>query len=178
MKRSTQCASAPGTLFLRLIRPFFAADTVAAVFCPAVADFQDELRQEPSSRTKQLLTRCRWCWALVMLLVVTPFSMTRRSTPLHEREIDSGALIMLLYVPLTASMWWCVQVFAGTALVAGAVLASVIHVSNRRHAGGVLLRLHERSRLAAAHNEAMPRAGAELNRVGNASADSLYSSNS
>jgi hypothetical protein len=35
----------PGTLILRLSRLVFAAETVSAVFLPALADFQDEVRQ-------------------------------------------------------------------------------------------------------------------------------------
>jgi hypothetical protein len=136
MNRSTRSSGLPGTLFLRFARLLFAEQTVSAVFLPAVADFQSELREGSATRMTHLVARCRWYWALPALLVVTPFSVSIR--PISDRAAltiptSAGCLVMLLYVSLFAGALWCVQEFMMTAIVAGAVLACVMRAWNDHH---------------------------------------------
>jgi hypothetical protein len=133
MNRSTQGLCSAGTLFLRMTRLLFAEHTVATVFLPAVADFQNELQEASSGRVADLVARCRWYWALTTLLVVTPFSVSIPSIARRERGTEGDSLFMLLYISLFAGAWWCVQAFMGTAILAGVILAVAMRAWNDRH---------------------------------------------
>ena len=122
--------------FLRLARFLFAEATVLAVFAPAIADYQAEVREE-SSRVARLGLHWRWFWALIALLVVTPFtvsipSITER-TPAASHASSGGSLFVILYAALFAGAWWCVQEFTAAAIVAGLLLAVALRAWNDRH---------------------------------------------
>jgi hypothetical protein len=123
------------TRFLRLVRLLFADQTVSAVFLPAIADFQAELR-ETSGGAARLVTRYRWYWALAVLFLITPFSVSIPSitdrAPL-TRTANGGWFFMLLYAALLAGAWWCVQEFMVAGLIAGVLLAFAMRAWNDRH---------------------------------------------
>jgi hypothetical protein len=123
--------------FLQVVEVLFDEAIVAAVFRPAVADFEAELRDAGESRAKALLLRCRWSGALAVLVAVTTMSVARPSRLPRARPVDGGGSILFLYAPLIAGAWWCVQLFAGAALVGGVVLACALHAWNLRHSAAV-----------------------------------------
>ena len=129
-------------LFLRMARLLFAEQTVSAVFLPALADFQEELRQTAASRVGQLVTRARWCVGLTALVVITPFSVSIPSiadrAPL-TRPANGGWFFMALYASLFAGAWWCVQEFMVAALVAGALLACAMRAWNDHHPVSIVI---------------------------------------
>ena len=136
MNRWTRSSRPPGTLFLRIARLLFAEQTVSCVFLPALADFHAELREASGSRVMRAVARCRWYWALTVLLAVTPFSASIPSiadrAPL-TRPTNGGWFFMLLYASLFAGAWLCVQEFMAAAVVAGAVLACAMRAWNDHH---------------------------------------------
>ena len=129
-------------LFLRMARLLFAEQTISAVFLPALADFQEELRQTAASRVGQLVTRARWCVGLTALLVITPFSVSIPSiadrAPL-KRPANGGWFFMALYASLLAGAWWTVQEFLLAALAAGAVLAWAMRAWNDHHPVSIVI---------------------------------------
>jgi hypothetical protein len=136
MNRSTRRSSAPGTGVLFLARRLFAEQIVSAVFVPAVADFQGELRDASARRLTHFVARCRWYWALTVLLVVTPFSVSIPSIDGRgslTRAAGSGWMFVVLYGCLLAGAWWCVQEFTVAAIVAGLALACAMRAWNDRH---------------------------------------------
>ena len=90
----------------------------------------------------RLVTGCRWCWALTVLISITPFSVSMPSitdrAPL-TRPTNGGWLLMLLYASLFAGAWWCVQEFMVAALVAGALLACAMRAWNDQHPASIVL---------------------------------------
>jgi hypothetical protein len=135
MNPSAGSSCPPGTLFLRIARLLFAEQTISRVFLPAVADFQNELREASTSRLTHLVARCRWYWALPALLVVTPFSVSIRSIgdQSSSHAASGGWLFTLLYVAMFVGAWSCVQEFMTAAIVAGVVLAWLMRAWNDRH---------------------------------------------
>lgn len=130
------------TLFLRIARLLFAEQTVSAVFLPALADFQEELRQTSVTGGPQFVTRCRWFLALTVLVVVTPFTVSIPSIADRApvtRTTSGGGLFMLLYASLFAGAWWCVQEFMVAAVVAGVLLACAIRAWNDHHPSVVVV---------------------------------------
>ena len=121
-----------GSLFLGFVRPLFDEHAIATVFHPAVADFQEELQQVSASRTLRAMTRVRWYGAFVLLLFVTACWVAKPKRATRDR-IGGDSMILLLYLPLIAGAWWCVQLFAGTAVVLGVLLACALHAWNRQH---------------------------------------------
>jgi hypothetical protein len=151
--------SAPGCRFLGVVDALFDEHTVATIFRPAVADFQDEVLELDANLPTKLFVRCRWYVALAVLLVVTPFSLSRPPVAVRPRSMDGDASILLLYAPLIAGAWWCVQLFAGTAVVAGVILACVLHAWNQRHPSVVALSIGQHERPARVrHQPNTPRA--------------------
>jgi len=136
MTRLPRRSRPPGTLFLRIARVLFTEQTVSAVFVPAVADCQTELRESSASRVTHLLARGRWWWAFIVLLAVTPFSVSIPSiadrAPI-TRASSGGWLFVFLYGSLLAGAWWCVQEFMVAAIAAGVALACVMRAWNDRH---------------------------------------------
>jgi hypothetical protein len=129
------------TLFLRVARALFGDQTVSAVFVPALADCQAELR-EARSRLARCVTWYRWSWALAVLVLITPFSVSMPSitdrAPL-TRTTSGGWFFMLLYASLFAGAWWCVQEFMVAALVAGVLLAVAMRAWNDQHPASIVL---------------------------------------
>jgi len=126
----------PGFLFLRGAERLFTDETVAALIRPAIADFQGELRETAVGPARRLAVRCRWYWALTTLFVIAPFTGTDRA--LSERastreQADDGWLMLLFYVPLFASAWWCLQQFTAAAFVVGAGVAWALRAWHDRH---------------------------------------------
>jgi hypothetical protein len=111
-------------LFLRIARRIFPNDTVAAVFMAAAADYQQELR-DVRGRVATLAVRCRWTWAFVVLLLVTPLPSSAWA--------GGGALLTLLCAALFAGAWSSAAEFTLPALVAGALLAWAMRAWNDRH---------------------------------------------
>jgi hypothetical protein len=146
--------------FLRAIEVLFDDATVTRVFRPAVADFQGELREGGETGTKALLLRCRWFGAFIVLVAVTTVSIARSWHLPRARPVDGEAAILFLYAPLIAGAWWCVQVFAGTAVVAGVVLACALHAWNLRRSPVVGLSIDQRERPACGPLHALPAADA------------------
>ena len=73
MKNSPHNLSPPGAIFLRTARLLYADHAVSVVFLSAIADFQNELREAGGDRVAHFVARCRWYWALLSLLLATPF---------------------------------------------------------------------------------------------------------
>ena len=65
-----------------------------------------------------------------------------------NRSSHGDSMIILLYLPLIAGAWWCVQLFAGTAVVAGVLLAGAMHAWNRQHSPVVTLAIGRARSLA------------------------------
>jgi hypothetical protein len=130
------------TLFLRLARSLFSEPTVSAVFVPALADFQAELRAAGTRRLARLAVSARWGWALATLVLITPFSVSIPSitdrAPL-TRTANGGWFFAVLYASLFAGAWWCVQEFMVAALVAGLLLALALRAWNDQHPASVVL---------------------------------------
>jgi hypothetical protein len=134
-------------LFLRTVRLLFAEETVSAVFLPALADFQDEVRQVSSGRQSQLSVRWRWYWALTALVVLLPLPLA--SLRIADRRVlrrtTSGRwLFRLLVVSLFGgTCGWlfvmaprCCQEFSVVTLFGGMVLAYAMRTWNDCHAAG------------------------------------------
>ena len=135
----------PGTLILRLSRLVFAAETVSAVFLPALADFQDEVRQRSPSLPR-FIVRCRWYWSLSVLLVVVPFSLANLSVADRNGSADTTNGYWLSRLPLMslfAGAWgWvyamaprCGQEFMVATLFGVVVLAWAMRAWNNGHPG-------------------------------------------
>jgi hypothetical protein len=146
--------------FLQAIEVLFDDAIVDSVFRPAVADFQGELRDGGDTGTKALLLRCRWFGALVVLVGVTTVSLARSSRLPRTHPVDGNASMLFLYAPLIAGAWWCVQVFAGAAVVGGVLLACALHAWNLRHRPVVGLSIDQQERPARGPVHALPVADA------------------
>jgi hypothetical protein len=129
------------TLFLHVARALFSAQTVSAVFLPALADCQAELR-EAQSPLERLVTWSRWCGALAVLVLITPFSVSIPSitdrAPL-TRTANGGWFLMVVYPSLFVGAWACFQEFTAAALVAGGLLAVVLRAWNDQHPASMVL---------------------------------------
>ena len=137
----------PGTLFLRTVRLLFADETVSSVFLPALADFQDEVRQASSGRQTRVTVRCRWYWALTVLLVIVPFSLA--TLPVPDRSVRNatrsghGRRRLLVGSLFAGPCAWlfvmaprCGQEFVVASLFGGMLLACGMRTWNDCHAAG------------------------------------------
>ena len=158
MKNSSHNLCPPGAIFLRTACLLYADHAVSRVFLSAIADFQNELREAGSNRVAHLVVRCRWYWALLALLVATPFLVSkslRADQVALTRTIASGWLFVGLYTLPFAGPWSCFRDFMIAASAGGSVLACAMRVWNEQHlsvAGIVGLQISRGS--ATGHSEA------------------------
>ena len=136
MKNSSHNLCPPGAIFLRTACLLYADHAVSGVFLSAIADFQNELREAGSNRVAHLVVRCRWYWALLALLVATPFLVSkslRADQVALTRTIASGWLFVALYALPFAGAWSCFREFMIAASAGGSVLACAMRAWNDQH---------------------------------------------
>ena len=83
-----------------------------------------------------VVVRCRWYWALLSLLVATPFFVSksaRTDQAALTRTIASGWLFVGLYALPFAGPWSCVREFMIAASAGGSVLACAMRAWNGQH---------------------------------------------
>lgn len=133
---STPRRNLPGMRFLKLARLVFSERTVSRVFCPAVADFHEELAALRGSRVQRLILRCRWYCSLLVLLAVVPFVVPvaiDRQLFSPVRGGSGGAFILALSAGLYVATWQFFGWFAAAAFLCGGALASVLRAWNSQH---------------------------------------------
>lgn len=136
MKNPPHNLSLSGAIFLRTARLLYADHAVSVVFLSAIADFQNELREADGTRVSHFVARCRWYWALVVLLVATPFFVSKSLRADHTALIStiaSGWLFVALYALPFAGAWSCVREFMIAASAGGSVLACAMRAWNDQH---------------------------------------------
>jgi hypothetical protein len=136
MKNSSHNPCPPGTIFLRTAHLLYADHAVSVVFLSAIADFQSELREAGGDRVARLVARCRWYWALLTLLVATPFLVSKSLRADHAaltRTIASGWLFVALYALPFAGAWSCFREFMIAATAGGSVLACAMRAWNDKY---------------------------------------------
>jgi hypothetical protein len=128
--------STPGAMFLRTARLLYADHAVSAVFLSAIADFQYELREAGGDRAAHFAARCRWYWALITLLVATPFLVSKALRAGHAAltgTVTCGWLFVALYALPFAGAWSCFREFIIAASAGGSVLACGMRAWNNQH---------------------------------------------
>ncbi len=129
-----------GTRFLHLARRLYSEQTVAAVFVPAVADLQEELAAAGDRRIRRVVTRGRWCAALLVLLVAAatvPATPIQRRASAPQRQRSGGWFLALLAMALYGGTWPFFGGFIAGALPAGLALAIAMRAWNNRHPDAV-----------------------------------------
>jgi hypothetical protein len=157
MKNSSHKLCPPGAIFLRTACVLYADHAVSGVFQSAIADFQNELREAGSNRLAHLVVRCRWYWALLALLVATPFYVSkslRADQVALTRTIASGWLFVGLYALPFAGPWSCFREFMIAASAGGSVLACAMRAWNDRRSSHGIVSPHISWDSATAHSEA------------------------
>ena len=123
-----------GHLFLKIARVIFVEPTLSSVVLPAIADFQQELRDAGADRGRRFATRCRACWAfakLVVILFATSPAGGRASG--HLPESAGGGTLVLLVTVLFASTWPFFGWFMAYAVLGGILLAMTMRWWHNRH---------------------------------------------
>jgi hypothetical protein len=136
MTRSTR---QPGRLLLAIARAVVDEPTLATVIEPALADFQQELREAGDSRRRRLRARWHGYRALAVLLVIAPLVFARAPVSGHRvislPERISGTGLALLLLVLAASTWPVFGGFTVAAVAAGGCLAFAMRTWYNQHPG-------------------------------------------
>ena len=124
----------PGALLLKIARLVFDEPTLSTVICPAVADFQQELRDAGADRARRLTARWRACWAfskVAVILTVSPPIGGPAASGLQRR--GGGGTLFLLVAVLFAGTWPFFGWFSACALTGGSLLAIAMRWWHNRH---------------------------------------------
>ena len=122
--------------------------SIAAVFAAARADFEEELAQAGPSRIRRSIVRTRWCWAFLVLAVISGLTLPGTCS---DRAVSAGPdrsggwFLALLAGALYAATWQFFGVFMTAAVVSGTALAAAIRAWNSRHPQGLVTPGRDRS---------------------------------
>lgn len=124
----------PGALVIRMCRAIAGEPAYSTIVCPAIADFQQEVRGA-HGRVARLGVHVRGYWALTKVLVVlliAPPIGTRTEKDLREGAAGGHALVLLVPV-LMAATWPVFGWFTALAAMGGALFAVTMRWWNNRH---------------------------------------------
>jgi len=137
MTGSTPPHRLPGERLLKLARLIFEEPALSTVVSPALADFQQEVREADANPLKQLTARIRGYAAFSRLVLSAPFitPSSPLGSPLTSLVLGKygGNLLLVLALALFAAIQPIFGWFAVAVIASGSLLAIALRVWNTRH---------------------------------------------